>query len=129
MAVLFKQVGKQWSKIGFTEVIMDNLAPQWVKQFDVQYNFEVREQYKIEIYDVDDFDNIQAFDKHDHVGGLEFSLHEVVTQRDQTLERPLVNAQRGEGKNGIIKITGEEKKAGNSQELIMKPRVSLGVSG
>jgi len=37
---------------------MDNLNPQWVKQFDVQYNFEVREQYKIDIYDVDDFDNI-----------------------------------------------------------------------
>lgn len=37
---------------------MDNLAPQWVKQFDVQYNFEVREMYKIDIYDVDDFDNL-----------------------------------------------------------------------
>lgn len=37
---------------------MDNLSPQWVKQFDVTYNFEVREQYKVEVYDVDDFNNV-----------------------------------------------------------------------
>lgn len=107
---------------------MDNLSPHWVKQFDVQYNFEVREQYKIDIYDVDDFDNLQKFEKHDYVGGIEFSLHEVVTQRDQTLERPLVNAERGANKNGIIKITGEEKKAGKAQELVMKPRATLGTT-
>lgn len=58
MCVLFKQVGQQWQKLGFTEVIMDSLSPQWVRQFDVQYNFEVREQYKIDVYDVDDFNNL-----------------------------------------------------------------------
>lgn len=47
---------------------MDNLSPQWVKQFDVQYNFEVREQYKVVVYDVDDFNNLQAFEGHDLVG-------------------------------------------------------------
>lgn len=93
---------------------MDSLSPEWVKQFDVQYNFEVREQYKIDVYDVDDFNNLNAFDGHDYVGGIEFSLHEVVTQRDQTLERQLVNAQRGAGKSGTILVTGEEKKAGDT---------------
>ncbi len=68
MCVLFKQVGTQWAKLGFTEVIMDNLSPQWVKQFDVQYNFEVREQYKVVVYDVDDFNNLQNFEGHDLVG-------------------------------------------------------------
>lgn len=58
MCVLFKQAGTQWVKLGWTEVIMDNLNPQWVKQFDVQYNFEVREQYKVEVYDVDDFNDL-----------------------------------------------------------------------
>ena len=62
-----------------TEVVMDNLNPVWVKQIDVQYNFEVREQYKVEVYDVDDFNNLTNFTSHDFVGSLEFSLHEVVT--------------------------------------------------
>ena len=48
----------------------------------MQYNFEVREMYKVEVYDVDDFNNLANFAKHDHVGSVEFSLHEVVTQRD-----------------------------------------------
>lgn len=107
---------------------MDNLSPQWVKQFDVQYNFEVRELYKIEVYDVDDFNNLQAFDKHDFVGSLEFTLHEVVTARDQTFSRPLVSKERAEGRSGTIKITGEERKLGNAQELIMKPRATLGTA-
>ena len=41
-----------------TEVIMDNLNPTWIKSFDVQYHFEQRENYKVEIYDIDDFNNL-----------------------------------------------------------------------
>ena len=47
-----------WNKIGQTEVIMDNLNPKWVKSYDVQYHFEKREYYKIEVYDIDDFNNL-----------------------------------------------------------------------
>ena len=65
-----------------TEVISDNLAPEWVKSFDVQYHFEQRENYRVEVYDVDDLNNITALANHDYVGSLEFALHEVVTARD-----------------------------------------------
>ena len=126
MAVLYKQQGNQWLRLGMTEVIMDNLAPQWVKSFDVQYNFEVRETYKIDVFDIDDFNNLTNFSGHDHVGSIEFTLHEVVTSRDQTLERPLESKERAAGKSGIIRVTGEEKKKGNDQELIMRPRATLG---
>lgn len=44
------------------------------------------------------------------------------------MERPLVNAERGAGKNGIIRITGEEKKSGNASELIMRPKATLGTT-
>lgn len=71
-----------WHRVGMTEVIMDNLNPIWVKSFDVQYHFERRDNYKVEVYDIDDFDNLTDFKKHDHVGTLEFALHEVVTARD-----------------------------------------------
>jgi len=97
MLVFYKQVGTQWQKLGMTEVIMDNLSPTWVKSFDVQYHFERREQYKVEVYDVDDENNLNNFAGHDFVGSLEFSVHEVVTCRDQTLERPLENQARPAG--------------------------------
>jgi hypothetical protein len=89
------------------------LAPQWVKQFDVQYYFEQRELYRVMVYDVDDFKNVNNYDNHDFIGSLEFTLHEVVTMRDQTLEKPLLNEERPFGKSGYIRITGEESKRGD----------------
>eukprot|EP00351_Strombidinopsis_sp_SopsisLIS2011_P002211 CAMPEP_0116880402 /NCGR_PEP_ID=MMETSP0463-20121206/12327_1 /TAXON_ID=181622 /ORGANISM="Strombidinopsis sp, Strain SopsisLIS2011" /LENGTH=76 /DNA_ID=CAMNT_0004530937 /DNA_START=300 /DNA_END=530 /DNA_ORIENTATION=- len=76
---------------------MDSLEPKWVKSFDVQYHFEKRETYKVDVYDIDDFNNLDAYDNHDYVGGLEFALHEVVTARDQTLTKPLECKDRAEG--------------------------------
>jgi hypothetical protein len=34
------------------------------------------------VYDVDDFENLTKFEKHDLVGELQFTLHEVVTAKD-----------------------------------------------
>ena len=82
MLVFYRKTGNQWQRMGMTEVIMDNLSPSWVKSFDVQYNFEKREQYKVEVYDVDDESNLANFAGHDFAGSLEFSIHEVVTARD-----------------------------------------------
>jgi len=75
-------MGTQWKRVGMTEVIMDNLNPAWVKSFDVQYHFEKRENFKVEVYDVDDMNNLNNFAGHDFVGAVEFSVHEVVTCRD-----------------------------------------------
>ena len=108
-----------------TEVIMDNLAPTWVTSFDVQYHFERRETYKAEVYDVDDEGNVANLAGHDYVGSLEFSVHEVVTSRDQTLIRPLINTQRAEGKSGIIKVTGEERVVGSQEECSMQLRCTF----
>lgn len=65
-----------------TEVIMDNLSPEWVKCFDVSYKFEEKQLFKVTVYDIDDFNNLTAFSTHDLVGSIEFSLHEVVTATD-----------------------------------------------
>lgn len=70
-----------WRKMGRTEVIMDNLNPQWVTSFEVQYQFEKRELYRIEIYHAEEFDRLDDVRQQKKVGSLEFSLHEVVTCR------------------------------------------------
>ena len=43
-----------WQKLGQTEVIHDNLNPEFVKKIIVDYHFEETEWYKIEVYDEDD---------------------------------------------------------------------------
>lgn len=128
MVVLYKKVGSNFQRLGMTEVVMDSLDPVWVKSFDVQYNFEIRESYKVEVYDIDDHTNLNNFAGHDYVGGLEFTLHEVVTAREQCFERPLVNQKLGEGKAGLIQISGEEKTRAAGEEIVFRPRARLSSS-
>ena len=35
MLILSKKQGESWMRMGVTEVIMDNLNPSWVKNFDI----------------------------------------------------------------------------------------------
>ena len=57
--ILYKLVKGQrnqvaWSIVGKTEVIHDNLNPQFIKKMLVDYHFEQSDRYKIEVYDSDD---------------------------------------------------------------------------
>lgn len=70
MAILYEKKGNMWQCHGQTEVIMDNLDPEWVKAFDVPYKFEEQQVFKVVVYDIDDFKNLQNFDAHDKVGEL-----------------------------------------------------------
>lgn len=67
-----------WNKIGQTELINDNLNPQWVTKIETEYYFEKQEIFKVEVYDVDNDNEINT---QDFLGRLEFSLHEVVTSQ------------------------------------------------
>lgn len=108
MAVLYEKKGRGsrhlWSQIGMTEVIMDNLDPEWVKCFDVPYKFEEKQTFKVVVYDVDDVQQLQNLAVHALVGEAEFTLHEVVTAKDQMLQRNISAKKAG----AIIEITGEE---------------------
>lgn len=55
MVVLFEKRGNMWQMLGMTEVIMDNLNPEWVKDFQVPYKFEEVQNFKVAVYDIDDF--------------------------------------------------------------------------
>ena len=52
--VLYKKINREWKQIGNTEIIHDNLNPQFVKKILVDYHFEEQEFFKVEVYDSDD---------------------------------------------------------------------------
>ena len=52
--VLYKKINREWKQIGHTEIIHDNLNPQFVKKILVDYHFEEQEFFKVEVYDSDD---------------------------------------------------------------------------
>ena len=87
MAVLYEKKPGGYSLIGMTEVIKDNLNPEWVTCFDVSYKFEEQQIFSVAVYDIDDFENLNTSDKNKLIGQVEFTLHEVVTCKDQLLTK------------------------------------------
>ena len=63
-------------------MIMDNLDPKFIKSFIVEYHFEERQKFKVEVYDMEENNPNASLAKQDYVGELEFMLHEVVTQKN-----------------------------------------------
>jgi len=98
-----------------TEVIMDNLDPDWVKCFDVPYKFEEVQTFKACVHDIDDFDNLKNFSRNELVGEVEFTLHEVVTAKDQILEKNITPKK----KTALIQIAGEELDQTGDQEQVI----------
>ena len=45
--------------MGRTKVIKDNLNPKWVESFEIEYQFEQQENYKVFVYDVDDLKHVK----------------------------------------------------------------------
>ena len=96
---------------------MDNLNPKFIKQFTVEYHFEEKQKFRVDIYDVDDFSEKASLDKHDDVGSVEFMLHEVVTSKNQRFRTEIVNNKQKNRKNGFMTITGEEVSGSNNEML------------
>lgn len=107
--ILFRQTGNMWQKIGQTEVINDNLNPQWVTKITVDFHFEQQERFKVQVFDCDDDKNLQNLAAHDFIGELEFTLHEIVTTINQQMTKPLHNVKHA--RPGRIKIHAEEMAA------------------
>jgi len=82
----------------------------------VQYNFEKNDLFKVDVYDIDDDTNINDVKAHDALGSLEFTLHEVVTQVDQTMKKPLNHCPKGA--KSLVKIIAEEVQSNANSELL-----------
>lgn len=76
---------------------------------EVDFFFENSDLFMIEVYDVDDETNINNLSKQEFIGSHQFTLHKIVSGRNQTLEAELKNPARNNC--GKIKIIGQEKKA------------------
>lgn len=89
----------KYFEIGRTEVIDDNLNPEWVKKFVLNYNFEVVQKLKFEVWDLDP--NGQDF-----LGRFETTLADIVSFSGRQY---VGNLTGGPGRNcGQIVLVTEE---------------------
>ncbi|GAB6026835.1 Copine-8 [Chamberlinius hualienensis] len=85
-----------------TEVIKDTINPDFVKQMTIEYNFEVQQILRFDIYDSDSaYANL---DHHDYLGRMECSLGEIIAAQGNQFKRNL----SGRGKCGTIIVYAEE---------------------
>jgi len=108
--VVWELKGNQKIKRGQTEVILDNLSPEFVTTIQVDYHFEEQQTFQLDVYDADDMNQINNLQKQDLVGGQKFTLHQIVTKPNQTAAFDLVNAL-SKKPTGQAKIQATEKKA------------------
>ncbi|XP_070574911.1 copine-8-like isoform X2 [Ptychodera flava] len=98
----------KFTEYGRTEIIWNNLNPDFVTKFSLDYFFEERQELKFELYDVDA--KSDDLSKHDFLGEVQCSLGEVCSSR--RLDLPI----QGKSDCGTMIISAEE--IGESRDVV-----------
>ncbi|KAI9291153.1 hypothetical protein K502DRAFT_353256 [Neoconidiobolus thromboides FSU 785] len=91
---------------GCTEVIKDNLNPNFAKSFILDYSFETLQKLRFIVVDVDKFDKKDWRDQ-EYIGSFDCTLGQIASSQGQRLTGALRNEHR-QLKKGSITIFFEE---------------------
>ena len=95
---------QDWDELGRTEIIWDNLNPDFETKFQIDYHFEVHQHLRFSVYDIDcESDDLE---KHDFLGTVQCSLGEIAAEHGR-FERQLLK-KNGNKFKGTIIIMSEE---------------------
>jgi hypothetical protein len=93
-----------WKEVARTEVIWNNLNPDWVTYFTVMYVFEVRQPLMFRVYDVDSAN--AELSAHDFIGEAQLELSQIISGGVPT-EVELKHPTQG-GFRGTLTIAHEQ---------------------
>ena len=120
MVVMFvkHQQTNRWKEYDRTECIDDNLNPDFVKKFVIDYYFEEVQHIKFEVYDLDS--NSRNLKNHDFIGKVEMTLAEA---SQGTITKQLLD-KNGQFSTtdfrGEITITSEERNESGCNEYVFE---------
>lgn len=77
----------------------------------IDYYFEQQQDLRVDVYDVDDANNLLNLSKQEFIGSIEFKLGKLVSSRNQEIDASIENAARKKS-SGKIKVSANEKKEG-----------------
>ncbi|KAI9292778.1 hypothetical protein K502DRAFT_367287 [Neoconidiobolus thromboides FSU 785] len=90
----------------YTEVIKDNLNPEFSKSFILDYIFEIPQKLRFIVVDVDKFDK-NDWREQEYIGRFDCTLSQIASSQGQRLIGALHNERR-HSKKGTISIFFEE---------------------
>ncbi|KYQ93593.1 phospholipid-binding protein [Tieghemostelium lacteum] len=112
---------QSWNKIGQTEMVKNNLSPQFKTPVRMDYYFEEVQNLRFTVIDVDNADHLDKIQEQDMIGETTTTLSNILSRAGQTLETDLLD--KSKKFSGKIRVSCEELKSTN-QTL----RIRLGCS-
>lgn len=101
-----------WEEVGRTEVVKNNLDPEWTTTFRMKYFPCGGQRLRCDIYDSDG--RCEDLKKHDFLGTKEFLLDAALTSPDQKFSAPLDQRQ-----NETAEITVYAEETSTSPESVL----------
>ena len=104
ICILYEKRNGKWAEKDRTEMVLNNLNPQWQKKFCLDYHPQLLQELKFEIYDWDT--KATSISKQDFLGSAEVSIQKLVAEnytKGGKCQLPLKN-----GGHGTIIINAEE---------------------
>jgi hypothetical protein len=108
----------KFSELGRSETVMDNLNPEFQKQFVVVYHFESKQLIRVALYDEDS--KTRDLSKQDFLGYADFELANLVTAPGQFLVLPLRDERGHNIPHAIVTVRCEQL---SSSREILKFRI------
>ena len=105
ICALFLMQQNQWVEFSRTEVIWNNLNPEWVKAFSIMYVFEIRQPIMFRVYDVDS--EKANLESQNLIGEAQIELSQLVTSPGSTMTVRLTIPRSSENR-GELTITAEQ---------------------
>ena len=108
---------KNYTMIGKTEIINNNLNPDFTKTFTIDYYFEKEQWVKFEVYDVDSMSL-------EHIGNCETTLSRIMTSQRQTFIQDLTLPDKPGKARGKI-IVRADSVSDTNDDVILKASADL----
>lgn len=86
----------RWNKIGQTEVVYNNLRPEFNKSFTVDFFFEDRQDFKVEVY------HHNSETENVYIGEVEFVLSQLMGRKDDILEKDIEDKRTHKAHRGKL---------------------------
>ncbi|XP_023209222.1 copine-3 [Xiphophorus maculatus] len=118
LCVLLQKTGDQWTELCRTERLDNTSSPSFSQRLRVDYHFEMVQNLKFGVYDIDNSTSNLADD--DYLGGTELTLGQIVSSK--TITRPLQLKKDKPAGKGSITITAEEIKDNRAIVLEMEAK-------
>ncbi|KAG6598916.1 Protein BONZAI 3, partial [Cucurbita argyrosperma subsp. sororia] len=126
MVVVFIKKNGALQEIGRTEVILNNLNPQWIEKVSVAFHFETVQPLVFRVYDIDTkYYNVPVktirLSDQDFLGEASCVLSEILTKQNRSLTLCLKDGHGGSTNLGSLTVRAEETVASRSViELVLR---------